>query len=1328
MPLITHHHRQPLINVLEVLESGGNAHLPGVRVSYRDAGHQETPSISSKLYGPISPSNHNEAGAGQSDSEAETVIIGALDEKMEEHTNRSPTNVTPSLRHARNSVTQASEPETKRIIKTEVVTEDALKGSSHDTVHSARIRSPDPIIGKRKRDGSQSRRSGSEGESGKNKQHREDVFSSKFDLNGRDASSVSLPPLTTMEAPRPPRTDQGVSVKAQKAESGVAPSKTSAVLSIHRSAEQSNSVDQMEVDEKIDMPTSMKESAMGQARRSVDETSKSSASVAPFPTFEYPQGRAGSEPVSNGKDGSLSSRRRRNSKRQPAAPILPPSSRRLHYHSGDIPDIQLDNRLGVPHSISFSEESSLLSPLKMPKKLIDATGRTFLARACASEKQEIEKVRDCCEEHPDHLNTPDYAGTRPLHEASLQGFTAAVDYLIEKHCDINIQNEDGDTALIDAAANGHLETVQALLRGGANPTNRNRKGEDALDAIIVNDEDGEDDKRNVENIKDAINKAKIKWARDRRASEGERRPRFDVEDETPTSRDQSVSSRHHSPHLSARSGQISPPPKNLQGRRGKRRGEFVGNSALYFDAQKCTQKELIKATELGDKQRVLQILDNKPSLASLEPLLIATKGGDEMLINLLVVNMANDEEVDPDPSKVGKSKKGQHTPILAAIGRGKPEIVRLLLETKRIDPSRTFDGKSYSEIARERQSDGWEEEYDMLEQHRAEKMGVLPRKRPADTISQEFTPSPKKVKLSGVSSTRDHKITRISTENAEVYKPNGTSSAYKTRKVIDSSPESDDAEGKTSKRGAPPPDRGDRDAASNLMKRQQGNTSPTGALKNRGKISLFKSDPDKQKLTLVGERNSVNAKPKAPSAMTKGSKIRLTLSSLSKQPASQNGALGKRSDPPSSKPQLVAPQPSQQEKPTEIALSETTSSPIRKKESLPSNASTPLTTPGTNTPSFAESIPSPKTVDPADEAEDAEPEKPVPPPEPVETLEELMDRASARAHQYAQERCRVLQQAQQAHQARAQQQAHIDRLTTQVARLEEQLAREEAEEAAEAARKQLAIQQQKEAEQRRIDGFPHGLRTWYLLSSAQKQSEQVLASWLPIFCADGSLRYDSAIERDQEQADAEERLVPNFQAAALLADSDLSLASRNRFAGPERRRMMTPLERRHTFGKLFHLRLVDPQRRGEGAHFREQSALLEGMAGGDLFWVRMEDLVAELQEVGLGGKGTVGVLNLPEPVAYDILPNALRRRRIRTVLFHESLRALGGYLDVATGPGASEEVEILVVRSYLGRLRELRTAGLAKEGMKGWEGRGGERRALLEEIGVGVEELLAVGL
>jgi len=57
----------------------------------------------------------------------------------------------------------------------------------------------------------------------------------------------------------------------------------------------------------------------------------------------------------------------------------------------------------------------------------------------------------------------------------------AVRVLLEAHADVNVQAENGDSPLHDAAENGHEDVVKLLLDYGANPKLRNRDGKTPMD-------------------------------------------------------------------------------------------------------------------------------------------------------------------------------------------------------------------------------------------------------------------------------------------------------------------------------------------------------------------------------------------------------------------------------------------------------------------------------------------------------------------------------------------------------------------------------------------------------------------------------------------------------------------------------------------------------------------------------------------------------------------------------------------------------------------------------------------------------------------------------
>lgn len=102
------------------------------------------------------------------------------------------------------------------------------------------------------------------------------------------------------------------------------------------------------------------------------------------------------------------------------------------------------------------------------------------------------------------INDQDNAGNTALHEAALQGHIEIVELLIENGADVNIKSIEmfGDTPLIDASANGHLDVVKYLLKNGADPTIRNAKGLTAFESVDDESEfDDEEDQKILREIK-----------------------------------------------------------------------------------------------------------------------------------------------------------------------------------------------------------------------------------------------------------------------------------------------------------------------------------------------------------------------------------------------------------------------------------------------------------------------------------------------------------------------------------------------------------------------------------------------------------------------------------------------------------------------------------------------------------------------------------------------------------------------------------------------------------------------------------------------------------
>ena len=85
------------------------------------------------------------------------------------------------------------------------------------------------------------------------------------------------------------------------------------------------------------------------------------------------------------------------------------------------------------------------------------------------------------------IKTPDNAygqsGCTPLYFAALScPGRGAIDLLLGAGCNVNVQNEVGDTALHIAAVQGRIEIVEVLLKAGADASIKNTRGQTALQA------------------------------------------------------------------------------------------------------------------------------------------------------------------------------------------------------------------------------------------------------------------------------------------------------------------------------------------------------------------------------------------------------------------------------------------------------------------------------------------------------------------------------------------------------------------------------------------------------------------------------------------------------------------------------------------------------------------------------------------------------------------------------------------------------------------------------------------------------------------------------
>ena len=374
-------------------------------------------------------------------------------------------------------------------------------------------------------------------------------------------------------------------------------------------------------------------------------------------------------------------------RRKPPPLNVGPKRRRSEEPEGDTDDS--DSTRGHPHLRKLLSTEAAMSPAKMPhKKLRDKNGRTWLARACATE--DVDYVVARLKERPEDLDVADNAGNTPLQIAALEGNYDIVKVLLENNCDIHCKNIDSDTPLIDAVENGHVDVIKLLLKAGVDPRQGNAKGEEPLDLLNQDDE-------NYAAIRTILQRAKEKGNR--------RRPSDEHQGNLHTGRESlPARSPRESPSLnSAR----SPPPLPMP-RRRTARSEATRNDLLWVNA---TPENLRERAAIGDETGVDHILNMK-AMGDIEAVLAAAKGGHEVCLQLLIA--IGKPKHDPEPL-ASPYKEGYNTPMLAAIGRGNLRVIQLLLDQHDFDPARRlYDGLTYHEISKQRKGANWQEEYNVL--------------------------------------------------------------------------------------------------------------------------------------------------------------------------------------------------------------------------------------------------------------------------------------------------------------------------------------------------------------------------------------------------------------------------------------------------------------------------------------------------------------------------------------------------------------------------------------------------------------------------------------
>lgn len=83
----------------------------------------------------------------------------------------------------------------------------------------------------------------------------------------------------------------------------------------------------------------------------------------------------------------------------------------------------------------------------------------------------------------------DENGSTALHQAARRGHLAIAELLVERHADLNARNNTGATPLHWAVRGNNLPVVKLLIEHGASPTIRDSRNMTALEYAVVNQHD-----------------------------------------------------------------------------------------------------------------------------------------------------------------------------------------------------------------------------------------------------------------------------------------------------------------------------------------------------------------------------------------------------------------------------------------------------------------------------------------------------------------------------------------------------------------------------------------------------------------------------------------------------------------------------------------------------------------------------------------------------------------------------------------------------------------------------------------------------------------------
>lgn len=810
-------------------------------------------------------------------------------------------------------------------------------------------------------------------------------------------------------------------------------------------------------------------------------------------------------------------------------------------------------------------DSATASPAKQMghKKQRDQNGRTRLARACAAQELEVAMARYA--ERPEDLNVADNAGNTPLQIASLEGCAPIVKFLLEAGCEVDTKNIDKDTPLIDAVENGHLEVVKLLLEAGANPRMVNAEGDEPYELVPSDSED-------YDEIRRVLAEAKANPRPKRRSEE---RSGYK---ELPSRRASAASPRESPPVHGTRS-----PPTTITKRKTVR-SEATRNDLLWT---KATPENLREFAAKGDIAGVANIL-NVGQKADPESLIAAAKGGHDEVLSLLLG--MGDADPDPDPVQGGIQRHGYNTPMLAAIGRGNLEVIKLLLAQPGFNPTRRpYRDRTYFELARERKGEDWEDEFDLLKDaydnylksKKTRKSDISSPRRPRESTKENKrsgrreSPSPvararKAVESPSANHRRDTSSKELNSRekrrdgavhSKERPVPNRSRSKISnrdgspdTQRVESPRPKAKDSESSVATRGDEPPRRRrliagrpphDRDKrrASLLSSDSQSGRDEGAKLRVDSTSDAIPSKPPSKRI-----RSSVSPeRPHRCGSETEGhselqKKRRRVLSEEDKAPSITNGTAKKGQG-------LFGDEPKSHHRQKDHGHLDSGRNHLHKTESLSDKSSTSHKTTDIGTPVKEER----ERHDEIHGLGDI----------PMENADYETKKADAEVAERRREEAKKAEQARVAEEKRLAAEAERARVAKEEAAKAARLAREKAEEE-ERKRKeseQRRIKQaederlkrleqerlrlerqrkdQEEQEQRRRDALPNRLRVAANLvgsNDPRARSHAWLKKFMPVVTAQ-TKQLDPSCEPDL----ADEKWVPNYLVAPLLATNDLQL-------------------------------------------------------------------------------------------------------------------------------------------------------------------------------------------